>query len=430
MNKKYLLVVDTDPEFKRRFSKRLKIHKLHEEYEIENISPDTTLNEKMVPKAVEKVSKFCNSGKNIAGIFVDIVVIESGGKIDTFGVKIANELKQLLPDIPIFNITGKPVHNEMLDIYSDTTMENNDGVFVKQFLDGEDFDVIRLNKILNTVKTRKSIVPIPYNNSQRIDNDEYDVAIITALYEDEFENIKSLCSWQTPKEDATKIFHVGEFCSENTNSEKAPIKVVAIHQHETGMVDAAIFATEIVNKYKPKFLVMTGVCGGKDDEDLAFGDIVVARNMFTFQKGKETENSFEKENQTCEIDQLLLQKIKENKMKILRKIMDEDTSRKYDNKQLKMHLEPMACGTIVINKEGYFEKQIEPSDRKTIAVDMESYAIARACKIANEGKTKAIIIKSIMDKTKAKTDDEKSYASYTSARFLKFLISDVLFPQV
>ena len=53
---------------------------------------------------------------------------------------------------------------------------------------------------------------------------------------------------------------------------------------------------------------------------------------------------------------------------------------------------------------------------------MESYGVARASKIANGGKTKSLIFKSVMDKTKLKDDNYKKKAAYTSAQFLKFLL--------
>ncbi len=57
---------------------------------------------------------------------------------------------------------------------------------------------------------------------------------------------------------------------------------------------------------------------------------------------------------------------------------------------------------------------------------MESYGVARACKIGNSGNTKALIIKSIMDKSQDKDDAYKTYAALTSALFVKHLIINVL----
>jgi nucleoside phosphorylase len=84
---------------------------------------------------------------------------------------------------------------------------------------------------------------------------------------------------------------------------------------------------------------------------------------------------------------------------------------------------------MVINKKGFFEDTIKTINRKTAAIEMESYGVARACIFANEGKTKPIIFKSVMDKTFDKEDvknnvNNKKFAAYTSALFLKSLFEE------
>ena len=99
---------------------------------------------------------------------------------------------------------------------------------------------------------------------------------------------------------------------------------------------------------------------------------------------------------------------------------------KYD---IKLHYAPMACSSMIINKKGFFEDKLKIIDRNTIAVEMESYGVARACRYANEGKTKPIIFKSVMDFTYNKTDSSsgihwKKFAAYTSAQFMGLLFKN------
>src|SRR5690606_17219509 len=91
---------------------------------------------------------------------------------------------------------------------------------------------------------------------------------------------------------------------------------------------------------------------------------------------------------------------------------------------INIHFEPMACSTMVINKDGFFEDHIKYVDRQTVAVEMESYGVARACQFGNEGKTNWIIFKSVMDNMTQKDDRAKRFAANTSALFLKHLIYD------
>lgn len=91
-------------------------------------------------------------------------------------------------------------------------------------------------------------------------------------------------------------------------------------------------------------------------------------------------------------------------------------------KKIKVYFEPMACSSLVINKEGYFEDRVKVVDRKVVAVEIESYGVARATRIANDGLTKWVIFKSVMDNMTQKNDEAKKFAAKTSALFLKELL--------
>lgn len=412
---KYLIIIDTDAGFSNRFNKRLEYCKLSNDYKILSLSPNTTLPDyDIVSFTIENFeNQFSSYLNETVAVFVDIVVIESGTHIDHTGVEIANSLKEKYPHINIFNITSKVSVDAQWDIFSQATLANTDGVFAKSYLEGPSFNKSRLELIIN----RPDYQPI--SNPSPLSHDfSADIAFITALHDDEFENIRNLFKLTGYVEEDNNIYHLGEF---KINDESS-LKLVAAHQNSTGIVDAAILTTNIIRKYNPKYIVMTGVCGGHPEKS-NLGDIVFAESLFLYQKGKETENGFEKEIENSKIDKMLVQKVRQNKNAIIRNIIDADKSRNYD--KLQIHIEKMACGLSVINKEGYFEDQLSTVDRKTIAVDMESFAVARACEICNNGNTKAIIAKSIMDKTAGKNDESKPFASYTSAAFVKALLQTV-----
>jgi nucleoside phosphorylase len=273
--------------------------------------------------------------------------------------------------------------------------------------------------------------------------------IITALYDLEFEEVQKLIDWGEPYETEMKKYRIGTMKCDPTK------KVVAAVPSKTGMVDSSIIATQMLELFKPKYLLMSGVCGGK--KSLGFGDIVLASKVYTFQKGKVSDltdkkgkplktfdqsknkidltkvydsdqqqihvtvENFEREEESEEIDSRLQDELDEHRKRI-QDIINEPY--KLQEQKITVHFEPMACSTMVINKNGYFEQQIKALERKTVAVEMESFGVARACRFANDGKTKWVIFKSVMDNMTKKTDEAKEFAAYTSAQFLRHLICD------
>ena len=162
------------------------------------------------------------------------------------------------------------------------------------------------------------------------------------------------------------------------------MKILLTSLLKTGMIDAGITATEVILKYKPKIIIMTGVCGGRQDEKYQLTDIVVANSVYTFHKGKETSTAFEPEWEGVEINGKLIQLIERDKDSLKSKLQNVKN----------IHFGPMACSNHIINADGKFEQVLKNKDRKTVALEMEGYGIARACQITNNGNTKCLIIKS------------------------------------
>ncbi len=307
-------------------------------------------------------------------------------------------------------------------------------------------------EILNKEKRIENI------NLVRYEFPQIKYAIITALFEYEFEEIKHFIDF--PEEEIIETekieYHIGYLKS------KKEIQVVAGIPRATGMVDSAILATLMLEKFRPQFLLMSGVCGAIPK--LSFGDIVVGKQFFVFQKGKisdlpsikdefgqvqkgiydakknliDLENLYDYDGKSVgvnielfevdhdsiiELDHLISSKIERKKEWIANEINKEIAA---FGKQISIEIEPIACSTMVINQPNYFEDRIKPINRKTVAVEMESYGIARACQFGNNGITKAVIFKSVMDNMKDKDDNSKRFAANTSARFLTLLLTEVI----
>ncbi len=237
--------------------------------------------------------------------------------------------------------------------------------------------------------------------------DRFDYAIITALYKDELKYVEPYINYEGEiAEDDKKLIRFGTL---KTNRE---IKIVYASLLNTGMVDAAIVATDIITQFNPRILIMPGVCGGKDVEHLDLEDIIVATKVYTFQKGKLQDDKFLGEWEGVELNDKLIQKIQAEEENIIGELHFKG----------KIHYEPMACSTAVIDKIGVLEDIAQMKDRKTLGLEMEGYGIARACQIANNGNTKTLIVKSVMDKTSDKNDAVKKEAAQHSANFVMKMI--------
>lgn len=259
----------------------------------------------------------------------------------------------------------------------------------------------------------KQQVPIKVEDTSKR-NREYpqcDYVIITALEEDEMTTVLPMLVKEGKIDDDKKLIEYGYFASNRTK------KVAYASQPQTGMVDASILATEMMIKFQPKFLIMAGVLGGKPDE-VSIGDIIVSNKVFTIDKGKLTDEQLKTEIESQTLDSSYIQSFIRDKIKIERYIEDSDHTR---NKKPSIHFGPIACVRQVIDKKEFFEDKILSADRKAIGLEMESYGVARACNIVNNGRVTPLIIKSAMDNTIEKVDDAKRYAAWTSATFVKYI---------
>ncbi len=272
-------------------------------------------------------------------------------------------------------------------------------------------DTIKDIKNLIDKKEYKEIIVTM--ESQNIENfqEQFDYAIITALEEDEMEKVLPLIQKEGEIKDSEHLIEFG-YVKGMPNK-----RVVYASQHSTGIIDAGILSAELLLRFRPKYLIMVGVLGGEPKET-KIGDVIVATKVFTIDKGKYSDLGFQREGNYSSIQSIELKKIARSKLDIENYINGNDPTR---SSKIQVHFGPIATVNQVIDIKGYFEKEITPIERKAIALEMESFAVVRACELVNRG-TKPLIIKSVMDNTQGKTDNAKTYAAWTSAKTLEYLL--------
>ncbi|MES2108557.1 MAG: response regulator [Bacteroidota bacterium] len=260
------------------------------------------------------------------------------------------------------------------------------------------------------------------NTKLAVSSSKVDFAIVTALFESEFENLIDVFDLKLSDHLRLSSKNIYEGTLRNFPEKK----VIAIYQSEVGRIDAGNTVTDIIKEYNPKYIFMTGVCGGSPETNI--GDVIIAKFVFTFDKGKITDEGFLREIELVKTNEELIRIVRENNKKITAtmksaiKKAKKKEFKSFDAEAIKAIIDPMACSAQVIDKENYFSEIISKIDRKATAVEMESYGFARAAESTNSGATKFLVIKSVMDKTTGKEDFAKPYASFTSAVYLKTLL--------
>lgn len=150
---------------------------------------------------------------------------------------------------------------------------------------------------------------------------EVDYAIITALEDDEMEKVLPMIISEGEVDDSNNYIEYGYL------KDKPNKKVVYASQHNTGMVDASILASELIIRFSPKFLIMVGVLGGKPI-DTNIGDVIIANKVFEIDRGKLTDLGFKKEASVATLKSKEILKINRKKVDIENFINLRDDTRK------------------------------------------------------------------------------------------------------
>ncbi len=255
-----------------------------------------------------------------------------------------------------------------------------------------------------------------------------DVAFVTALLSPELEAVLKLAyNWQKLKipNDSANYF-TGKL----TLNDGRTLNMVATHLPQMGMVATATACTKLIEHFRPRYLIMTGICGGVEGK-VNLGDIIVSDMSYDLDSGKLSEKDgqavFEPDYRSIQLDPTL-------KDGLMGLTMDKRTLREIkdlwqgdaQSGELKLHLGPMGSGAAVISHAGYIEEK-KKYQRKLIAIDMESYAVFYAAQHATEPKPTALSIKCISDHANAhKNDNVQKYGSFISAKTADYIIQNIV----
>lgn len=257
-----------------------------------------------------------------------------------------------------------------------------------------------------------------------------DIAILTALRDPELTAVLNLpYNWKQKRffDDPT-----GYYFGTKTKGESTLSLVVASASRK-GMPSASALAMKMVERFRPKLLVMLGICAGVKDK-VGLGDIIIADPAWDWGNGKMAQNIngspvFQAAPYQFPLNHHISQLAMElgDDSKVITSI-SSGWEKDVPSGKLKVHVGPLASGSMVLASDSSLDP-ISLQNRDVLGVDMEAYAVMAASDIARFSKPTSLVIKSVCDYADSqKSDGWQEYASYTSACFFDFLISNEFFP--
>ncbi len=246
---------------------------------------------------------------------------------------------------------------------------------------------------------------------------DYDVAFVCALAKPELEAVLGLeCDWkelQRPT-DPTRYW-VGTFTVDGHT-----VKCVACHAAQMGMVATAAAVSKVSAAFRPRLVVMTGICAGREG-DIQLGDVVVVNISWDYGSGK----FHKKEGETLRfspdpvqiaLDPMLrkhAEALKADQIKLDQ--VRRDYTKQNINSVLHVEIGAMASGAAVRADDGFFE-ELALAKRKVVGVEMEAYAVYATAAEMPAPRPLPLVVKSVCDFANSeKNDNYQEYAAHTSA---------------
>lgn len=266
---------------------------------------------------------------------------------------------------------------------------------------------------------------------------DYDVAIINALQSPEHEIMQACFSdvWDEVNlyDDKTTTY----YSTNLQNKSGRTVRCISCYAPQMASIASAALTTKLILRFHPQYLFMTGICAALRNNDVNFGDIMVASQVWDGMSGKFKDKTgydsspeliFEPDYRQIALDEAMLNiinRLKGNK-DLLAQIKNDFSGEKPQS-LLKIHVGPMTSVPAVIASEQKIA-DLKAHARKLIGLEMESYGFFYAARHAHGLKPKVTAsIKSVSDLAdKDKMDDYQEYASYTSAAIVKYIIENEL----
>lgn len=241
-----------------------------------------------------------------------------------------------------------------------------------------------------------------------------DIAVVTALADPEFAAVKRLqWNWQEPE----MIGDVNYIYKGTLQSADKHLSIVAGYAPVIGMISSALLAHQLIHNYRPRLLVMSGICAGIAGQ-CEIGDVLLADPTWDWQAGKYSSKEFLQAPEQISAPIPIRQRF----LSLQGEPLITELFNKYEGTKPKIppkcHAGPVASGSAVLADRNLVS-DVKKQHRKLVGIEMELYGIYASGKYAPAPRPMTFGIKSVCDFGDRKKDDRyQKYASYMSASVL------------
>lgn len=254
-----------------------------------------------------------------------------------------------------------------------------------------------------------------------------DLAILTAVEEVEFKVVGQLSAGWQPLQVGNDE---ARYMSGSLYLAKRNVSVIAANAPRMGMAATAVLATKVIQQFRPKILLMVGICAGRAGE-VNVGDVVVANPTWDWGSGKiktvNDEPVFEPSPHQLDLDPDVAEICKGlSKDRDLLNAIRQNSTGTRPPFELNAHVGPMVSGAAVVAHKPTFD-ELQRQHRGLIALDMEAYSIAAAALGSGRPRPYAMIIKGVCDYgDQHKAGNYQEYAASVSTAFALKVVDNIM----
>lgn len=254
---------------------------------------------------------------------------------------------------------------------------------------------------------------------------ETDVCIVAALAEPELASILRLdWNWVDPiRLDDSTLYHEGSIVTA-----RGVYSVRAASTQRMGQVAAAVTASKLIQQFRPRLLVMPGICAGLESAT-AIGDVILAETVWHWQAGKLSGDGHLAANpHQIHVNDLVTSRFRHlaGQVELWQGMFDSFAGNKPNNIP-KGLTGPVATSESVIASSTAWPA-IRAQNRKAIGIEMEAYGLyAAGLWAAHPRPIASFALKAVCDfGDEGKDDSYQQYAAYTSAQATKAVTEAIL----